>query len=78
MTNDTVRCKFLCVSKREYKSGADTLWDYTFNAVYGNSEENKVFWKFTPSGTLNVSCTQVDRFHVGTEYFLDIFPAGSN
>ena len=71
-----VRCKFVCNSKREYKSGADTCYDYEFTAVYGDkSEENKRFWKWTPAGKLNVSTVFNDQFQPGKEYYLDLIEA---
>ncbi|MCE5247972.1 hypothetical protein LLG88_13755 [bacterium] len=75
-----VRCKFVCISKREYKdySSPALVYDYEFNAVTGgqnSSEENKTFWKYTPSGKLNVSTVNDGSFVVGQEYYLDISPA---
>jgi hypothetical protein len=71
----TVRCKFVCQSKREYIGwGGEnkTLYDYQFSAVTGPSHENKEFWKWTPSGTLNVSTVSDGQFETGKEYYLDI------
>lgn len=71
-----VRCKFRCVSKREYSSMGQKLYDYQFSAVMGEgSDENKQFWKWTPSGTLNVSSVTDGQFVTDQEYYLDISPA---
>lgn len=68
-----VRCKFTCGSKREFKQyNNEFAYDYEFNAVVGNSEENKKFWKYTPSGKLNVVTVSNNQFEVGKEYFLDL------
>lgn len=67
-----VRCKFVCMSRREYKSGSDIVYDYEFNAVYGDSPENKEFWKWTPTGKLNVSTVKDKTFEVGKEYYVDL------
>lgn len=76
-----VRCKFRCDSKREfvgYPPGGKTLYDYQFSAVMGNSsdtDENKKFWKYTPSGQVNVTTVTDGTFEVGREYYLDFNPA---
>lgn len=74
----TVRCKFICQSKREYRGWAGQghdapLYDYEFTAVTdGKSEENKMFFAFTPSGRLNVSTVTDGQFQVGKPYYLDL------
>lgn len=73
----TVRCKFTCVSKREYKQWGTpgTVYDYEFTAVTNDSSaENKSFWKLTPSGKLNVGVASDGTFTVGADYYLDITP----
>ena len=70
----TIRCKFTCISKREYKQYNNELaFDYEFNATMNDkSEENKTFWKYTPSGKLNVSTVNDSSFIVGKDYYLDL------
>lgn len=69
------RCKFICNSKREYKTGDIVAFDYAFSAVYGDSPDNKEFWHYTPAGQLNVSVVKDGTFEVGKSYFLDIHEA---
>lgn len=71
----TVRCKFKCISKREYTSMGQKLFDYQFGAVMDGSDENKRFWKWTPTGTLGVSTVTDGQFEVDREYYLDLVPA---
>lgn len=71
----TVRCKFKCVSKREYSSMSKKLFDYQFTAVMNGSDENKAFWEWTPAGTLSVSSVTDGQFEIEQEYYLDLIPA---
>ena len=67
------RCKFACVSKREYVGWTGKLlYEYEFSAVTGESPENKAFFEATPQGSLKVSTVKVDSFEVGKTYFLDL------
>jgi hypothetical protein len=73
-----VRCKFVCSRVAEsHVNKTDHQWEYEFHAVYGDSSpENKMFWKYTPSGQLKFSCmTQGPLFEVGKEYYLDLSAA---
>lgn len=70
------RCKFVCVSKTIRGAGESQNNSFEFGPVTGGSEENKSFWKYTPNGRLEFSCTNPDvDFIPGQEYFLDISPA---
>jgi len=69
----TVRAKFQCTeqtrrcwdaTKEEY------FYAYSFDAVLGGSEENKAFFKATPSGHLEMSAV-VPLFVPGKTYYLD-------
>jgi hypothetical protein len=66
-----MRAKFKCNSIINYE-GSKTA---NLNAVYGTSEENKDFTKFTPSGKLEISIMNdapaSTFFEVGSEYYLD-------
>lgn len=68
----TVRAKFKVEKVTRHSGGAVTveLW-----AVTSGSEENKSFWKYTPSGKLemnmNAGTTAADQFEPGQEYYLD-------
>ncbi len=67
-----VRCKFVCIEKIER---ADTA-GFKFSPVSSGSEENKQFWKWTPSGSFEFQCLNPDvKFEVGKSYYFDISPA---
>lgn len=69
-----VRCKFVCSKVSEqHMQGGDKQWEYEFYAVYTGSDENKMYWKYTPSGNLKFSCmNEGPLFEVGKEYYLDL------
>lgn len=67
-----VRAKFICnsiVKTLSHKGGF--TWSYKFNVVYGDSEENKVFFAATPSGIIEINGIRDDLFEVGKEYYVD-------
>jgi hypothetical protein len=46
--------------------------------VTSGSDENKSFWKWTPSGELKFQCLNeaaVEQLELGAEYYIDITPA---
>ena len=67
-----VRAKFKCDHVANYGGGTGEV---TLSAVTYGSEENEMFWKYTPAGELKM---QVDNpaalkvFEPGKEYYLDI------
>ncbi len=67
------RCKFQCVSVTTRSDSKDL----EFTAVSsGNTEEDKAFHKWTPSGTLKFNCLNPQvEFQPGKAYYLDIAPA---
>lgn len=72
------RCKFICVSKREYKdwpASKPNLYEYEFSVVTSGSDENKTFFAYTPNGSLKVSTVKDGTFEVGKEYYMDLFLA---
>lgn len=70
------RCKFVCVSKEIRGGGENQQHRFEFTPVSGGSDENKNFWKWTPSGKLEFSCLNPNiDFEVGKEYYLDLAPA---
>jgi hypothetical protein len=72
------KCKFKCdfITKRtNYNDRESFIYDYHFSPVIDGSEENKTFWKYTPSGKLELGCIHQDLFEVGKEYYLDIYSA---
>ncbi len=67
------RAKFYVYSKTEF---AD-VWQVVLQAVTKTSPENETFWKYTPSGKIEMSIRKEagDLFEVGKEYYIDISPA---
>jgi hypothetical protein len=65
-----VRAKFKCWSNND---GVVAL-----NAVTDGSEENKTFWKYTPSGQISMTISNpaaFNHFVPGKEYYVDFTPA---
>lgn len=62
----SVRAKFKCESVNE---GVVKL-----GAVTGDSDENKSFFKYTPSGQISLGIVNqpaLEQFEVGAEYYVD-------
>lgn len=73
-----VSAKFTCTSVKKYRGWSGTpefLYEYEFQAVTGNSEENKSFFASTPTGSLKMSAVRDDLFDPGQDYYLDFTPA---
>jgi hypothetical protein len=77
--NKKVRAKFRCMEMRKSTGGSSKehpfAWTYHFNAVAEGSEENKQFWHWTPSGSIDLTALRDDLFEVGQTYYLDFTPA---
>lgn len=72
MANQTVRAKFRCTSvMKRIWSTTEFVYDYKFDAVVGDSPENKAFFKATPSGQITLSSVVSQLFEVGDCYYLD-------
>ena len=73
-----VRCKFRCdtITKQvgELQSG-EMLYKAIFAIVTGGSKENEEFFKWTPSGQLQIGLYKEDIFQPGKEYYIDITEA---
>lgn len=70
------RCKFTCVSKTIRGSGDGQTTEYEFSPVTNGTDEDKSFWKWTPSGSLKFSCLNpAVNFETGKTYYLDLTPA---
>lgn len=74
-----VRAKFKCDSIVTAAYGKDNQ-SITVNMspVYGNSEENKQFWRYTPAGSIALTIDNPDavaQFSPGREYYIDFTPA---
>lgn len=72
----SVRAKFAC----NYKSPADSngLVNITLSPVYTGSEENRAFFAYTPTGTINlgtVNPAASAQFECGKEYYVTFEPA---
>lgn len=76
-----VRAKFKCdsVTKTVNWSGNKDehpfLYDVKMSPVVNGSEENKNFFKWTPSGEVKLSTMKEDHFIPGKEYYLDFTEA---
>ena len=70
------RCKFHCQSVRKFatREGLEEKFVYEaeFSAVYDGSEENKEFFKWTPSGSLKIGVYKEDVFQPGKDYYVDL------
>lgn len=69
-----IRAKFNVQSITKHFGGGVTV---KLQPVTTGSEENKNFWKYTPSGelTMNIHGEASDMFNVGQEFYLDFTPA---
>lgn len=74
-----VRCKFKCHYKEVYNAGTEQeTAQIKMSPAYGESKENKEFFKYTPGGELNfytVNKAAADQIEQGKEYYIDIIPA---
>lgn len=66
-----VRAKFVCESVENFTENKVAK----LRAVYGTTEENADFTKFTPSGTLEICISNdapaSDKFVPGKNYYID-------
>ena len=72
-----VRCKFRCEVKTQ------TIYGFSVKMVpvTDGSPENKEFFRYTPSGSLDIGTINeesAEKFQVGREYYIDIIPADNN
>ena len=70
-----VRAKFVVdkISKTRHGYG-----EITMSPVTGESEENKQFWQYTPSGSISLNVTNnsaLEKFEIGKEYYVDFTEA---
>lgn len=75
-----VKLKFRCHFKEEYKDneGNITGVNIKLHPAYGDSEENKMFWKYTPSGEISFYTNNVgaaNQLEQNKEYYIDIYRA---
>jgi len=72
------RCKVRCISiTQKVKSYNGPAQDFIYNAEFypvgNNSEEDKLFWASTPSGSIKLDLIKPDHFAPGKNYYVD-FP----
>ena len=70
-----IRCKFIASKKVETATATGNEFQVEMTAVTDGSDENKEFFKYTPSGKIKLGVLepeQADKFVVGDEYYLDI------
>lgn len=70
-----VRAKFVVNRISKTLQGGHEI---QMSPVGANSEENKEFWKWTPSGQISFNCVNdkaVEQFELGKEYYVDFTPA---
>lgn len=70
-----VRCKFKCVSKTEIEGNGTSV---TLEPVSSGSEENEKFFKYTPSGDINLGILNpaaAEQFEPGKQYYVEFSPA---
>ena len=73
-----MRCKVVCNLKQPSSFNEEEGFYLTFSPVYRGSEENKEFFKYTPSGTVTFGVTNIavaEKFEVGKEYYINFTPA---
>jgi len=65
--------KFKCQTVDNNSDGQEHVW---LGAVTSDTEVNKIWSKYTPSGSLNICITNPDAqgaFIVGKEYFIEMY-----
>lgn len=77
---ETVRAKFFVRAKEQTKWGsqAEVVTTIKLNAVADGSEENKNFFKYTPTGTIDlgvVNNSLADNFSIGDYFYVDFTKA---
>lgn len=75
-----VRAKFKCVSNKiqEYEKDVN-LRNISLEPVINGSLENEQFFRWTPSGSINLGCVNPNansQFEVGKEYYVDFTKVG--
>jgi hypothetical protein len=70
----TVRAKFKVQSVTQHEGAVCSI---ELAAVTGGSDENKSFWKWTPSATIKMQCLNPEaseQFVPGAEVYVDFTP----
>ncbi len=69
----TIRAKFNVAEIAKYGNGGGTK--VTLMPVMGNSEENKAFWQYTPSGKIEMHISNPEAEFEFGEYYIDFTKA---
>lgn len=74
-----VRAKFFVKSiNHMHTGGTEQIAEIAMSPVFSDSDENRSWSKYTPSGELKMMITNPDavsQFELGRSYFLDFTPA---
>ena len=74
----TVRAKFYVSEVKQSRYMNDIMTTIRLSAVTGNSEENKEFFRWSPTGTIDLGTVNpavVEQMHIGDEFYVDFTPA---
>ncbi len=69
-----VRAKFVVTEIARNKYGEQEQQSIRMQAVYGDSEENDKFFKYTPSAKIELNTVNPEvgnQFELGKEYYVD-------
>lgn len=69
-----VRAKMTCESKEVANTGDRDAYNIVLVPVTGGSDENKQFYRWTPSGKIElntINATAAGEFEVGHSYYVD-------
>jgi len=70
------RCKMKCTQVGEHDAGpGKKTYSVKMYPVTGDSEENKKFFAYTPTGGLELATMNNRHFEVGKQYYVDITEA---
>ena len=74
-----VRAKFIVNTITRQKYGNDSeMQTIGLTPVMGGSEENKTFWRYSPSGEIKLGTINAEaaaQFELGGEYYIDFTKA---
>jgi hypothetical protein len=79
-----IRTKWTCQSVRKYQvnnwqtdrtNSPEFHYEYEFNVVVDGTEENKLLFAATPTGSLKMSGLRGDLYEPGKSYYFDSTPA---
>lgn len=79
----TVRAKFYVSEVKQSRNHyggqeGELLTTIKLQAVTGNTEENRQFFRWTPAASIDlgtVNPSVVEQFHIGEEFYVDFTPA---